>query len=83
MPAQTIAPRTSEASHAMSSTVEFLRNRKLMMFVLVGLATGVMLWLTGAEMALGVTAYLVLGIVIVLVISIVNSMKKQEAQKNG
>lgn len=66
MPAQTIAPRTSEASHAMSSTVEFLRNRKLMMFVLVGLATGVMLWLTGAEMALGVTAYLVLGIVIVI-----------------
>jgi heavy metal translocating P-type ATPase len=46
--------------------VEFLRNRKLMMFVLVGLATGVMLWLTGAEMALGVTAYLVLGIVIVI-----------------
>ena len=37
-----------------------------MMFVLVGLATGVMLWLTGAEMALGVTAYLVLGIVIVI-----------------
>ena len=35
-------------------------------FVLVGLATGVMLWLTGAEMALGVTAYLVLGIVIVI-----------------
>ena len=66
MPAQTIAPRTSEASHAMSSTVDFLRNRKLMMFVLVGLATGVMLWLTGAEMALGVTAYLVLGIVIVI-----------------
>lgn len=66
MPAQTIAPRTSEASHAMSSTVEFLRNRKLVMFVLVGLATGVMLWLTGAEMALGVTAYLVLGIVIVI-----------------
>lgn len=66
MPAQTIAPRTSEASHAMSSTVEFLRNRKLMMFVLVGLATGVMLWLTGAEIALGVTAYLVLGIVIVI-----------------
>lgn len=66
MPAQTIAPRTSEASHAMSSTVEFLRNRKLMMFVLVGLATGVMLWLTGTEMALGVTAYLVLGIVIVI-----------------
>lgn len=50
----------------MSSTVEFLRNRKLMMFVLVGLATGVMLWLTGAEMAIGVTAYLVLGIVIVI-----------------
>lgn len=50
----------------MSSTVEFLRNRKLMMFVLVGLATGVMLWLTGAETALGVTAYLVLGIVIVI-----------------
>lgn len=50
----------------MSSTVDFLRNRKLMMFVLVGLATGVMLWLTGAEMALGVTAYLVLGIVIVI-----------------
>lgn len=50
----------------MSSTVEFLRNRKLMMFVLVGLATGVMLWLTGAEMTLGVTAYLVLGIVIVI-----------------
>ena len=50
----------------MSSTVEFLRTRKLMMFVLVGLATGVMLWLTGAEMALGVTAYLVLGIVIVI-----------------
>ncbi|MCT1549024.1 heavy metal translocating P-type ATPase [Brevibacterium casei] len=46
--------------------MEFLRNRKLMMFVLVGLATGVMLWLTGAEMALGVTAYLVLGIVIVI-----------------
>lgn len=66
MPAQTIAPRTSEASHAMSSTVEFLHNRKLMMFVLVGLATGVMLWLTGTEMALGVTAYLVLGIVIVI-----------------
>lgn len=36
------------------------------MFVLVGLVTGVMLWLTGAEMALGVTAYLVLGIVIVI-----------------
>lgn len=36
------------------------------MFVLVGLATGVMLWLTGTEMALGVTAYLVLGIVIVI-----------------
>lgn len=36
------------------------------MFVLVGLATGVVLWLTGAEMALGVTAYLVLGIVIVI-----------------
>lgn len=36
------------------------------MFVLVGLATGVMLWLTGAEMALGVTAYLVLGIVLVI-----------------
>lgn len=50
----------------MSSTVEFLHNRKLMMFVLVGLATGVMLWLTGTEMALGVTAYLVLGIVIVI-----------------
>jgi len=50
----------------MSSKVEFLRNRKLMMFVLLGLATGVMLWLTGAEMALEVTAYLVLGIVIVI-----------------
>ncbi|MFC5432401.1 heavy metal translocating P-type ATPase [Microbacterium suwonense] len=50
----------------MSSAGEFLRTRKLMMFVLVGLATGVMLWLTGAEMALGVTAYLVLGIVIVI-----------------
>lgn len=75
MPAQTIAPRTSEASHAMSSTGEFLRNRKLMMFVLVGLATGVMLWLTGAEMVLGVTAYLVLGIVIVIVITAIDMFK--------
>ena len=32
---------------------------------------------------LAIAAVMVLGIVIVLVISIVNSMKKQEAQKNG
>ena len=66
MPVQTLAPHTPEASHALSSTVEFLRNRKLMIFVLVGLATGVVLWLTGADTPLAVTAYLVLGIVIVI-----------------
>ena len=37
-----------------------------MMFVIAGLAAGVALWITGAVTALAVTAYLVLGIVIVI-----------------
>ena len=37
-----------------------------MIFVLVGLATGVVLWLTGAETPLAVTSYLVLSVVIVI-----------------
>ncbi|MGO3148381.1 MAG: heavy metal translocating P-type ATPase [Leucobacter sp.] len=37
-----------------------------MIFVLVGLAAGVVLWLTGAETPLAITAYLVLGVVIVI-----------------
>ena len=66
MRAQTLPPHTRQSSRAISLTVEFFRNRKLMIFVLVGLATGVVLWLTGAETPLAVTAYLVLGIVIVI-----------------
>ncbi|MBP1324961.1 heavy metal translocating P-type ATPase [Leucobacter exalbidus] len=66
MPVQALAAQASESSRALSPTVEFLRNRKLMIFVLVGLTTGVVLWLAGAEMPLAVTAYLVLGVVIVV-----------------
>lgn len=66
MPVQTLTPQTRESSRAISQTVEFFRNRKLMRFVLIGLTTGVVLWLTGAEIALAVTAYLVLGVVIVI-----------------
>ena len=66
MPAQTLTPHTRESTRAISPTIEFLRNRKLMMFVLVGLTTGVVLWATGLITALAVTAYLVLGIVIVI-----------------
>lgn len=66
MPTQIRTPHTRQSSHPISSTMEFFRNRKLMMFVLVGLAVGVVLWLTGAETPLAVTAYLVLGVVIVI-----------------
>ena len=66
MPAQTLTPHTRESSRAISPTVEFFRNRKLMIFVLVGLAAGVVFWLTGVETPLAVTAYLVLGVVIVI-----------------
>ena len=66
MPAQTLAPHPRQSSRAISPTVEFFRNRKLMIFVLVGLATGVVLWLTGAETPLAVTSYLVLSVVIVI-----------------
>ena len=54
MPAQTLAPHPPEASRAISPAVEFFWNRKLMIFVLVGLVTGVVLWATGLTTALAV-----------------------------
>src|SRR5690625_1537437 len=46
--------------------LQFLRGRLLMVFVMIGLATGVALWAAGLETALAVTAYLVLSVVIVV-----------------
>lgn len=43
----------------------FLRGRLLLVFVLVGLTTGVVLWALGQEVLLALTAYLVLGVVII------------------
>ncbi len=66
MPSQTAAMPARELSRKISSTVDFFRNRKLMIFVLLGLTIGVVLWLAGAEKPLAITAYLVLSIVIVI-----------------
>ncbi|MGB4967806.1 MAG: hypothetical protein WBO35_06430, partial [Candidatus Saccharimonadales bacterium] len=46
-------------------TLQFLRSRPLMVFVVIGLATGVTLWATGQQTALAITAFLVVGVVIV------------------
>ncbi|MGX1702962.1 heavy metal translocating P-type ATPase [Microbacterium sp. NPDC055357] len=66
MPAQTVSPPTRESPRAASLTLAFLRSRKLMIFVMIGLTTGVVLWVAGLTTALAVTAYLVLGIVIAI-----------------
>lgn len=66
MPTQTIASPTREAPSSTSRAVEFLRRRKFMIFVIIGLTAGLVLWATGQTTALAVTAYLVLGIVIVV-----------------
>lgn len=47
-------------------TMSFLRAHPLMVFVIIGLATGVILWATGPHAALAVVAYVVVGIVVVL-----------------
>src|SRR5690625_5229188 len=44
----------------------FLQNRKLMIFVVIGLTAGVVLWMTDITPALVVTAYVVLGVVIIV-----------------
>lgn len=69
MPAQTVTPDTGQSPRATSPTVELLRSRKLMIFVMLGLTAGVVLWLTGLTTALAVTAYLVLSVVIVITAS--------------
>lgn len=66
MPSRNSAPITQESRHTISPVMEFLLGRKLMVFVVIGLTTGVALWVTGQTMALAVTAYLVLGVVILL-----------------
>jgi len=64
MPTHTSTPRNPELQRAISPAVEFLLGRKLMVFVVIGLVTGVALWATSQSVALAVTAYLVLGVVI-------------------
>lgn len=66
MRAQAVAPHTGESTRVISPTMDFLRTRKLMIFVMLGLIAGVVLWLSGQMTALAFTAYPVLGIVIVI-----------------
>ncbi len=66
MSTKTSTPLTEDSRSAISPAIDFLMGRKLMVFVVIGLATGVMLWVSGLTVALAVTAYLVLGIVILI-----------------
>lgn len=47
------------------AALRFVSGRPLMLFVIAGLTAGVVFWATGAAVALAVTAYAVLGVVIV------------------
>lgn len=47
-------------------TLHFLRSRLLLVFVIIGLTTGVILWATGQQSLLAVTAFLVVGVVVVI-----------------
>ncbi|ASK67120.1 cadmium-translocating P-type ATPase [Brachybacterium avium] len=66
VPDQATTTRTRTSRSATSPVVEQLRDRAMMLFVIAGLAAGVILWATGLTTALAVIAYLVLGIVIVV-----------------
>ncbi|WP_394214871.1 heavy metal translocating P-type ATPase [Brachybacterium vulturis] len=66
MPDQATTTRATAARSAPSPVVEHLRDRALLLFVIAGLAAGVILWATGQSAALAVIAYLVLGVVIVV-----------------
>ncbi|HCS60099.1 MAG TPA: heavy metal translocating P-type ATPase [Microbacterium sp.] len=68
MPIKTVTPEDRDSAHVTPKVVEFLRSRMLMIFVMIGLATGITLWATGLETALAVTAYLVLGLVIMVTV---------------
>ena len=48
----------------MHEVLPFLRSRPLMIFVVIGLATGVTLWALGQTLPLAVVAYIVIGVVI-------------------
>lgn len=48
----------------MREVLQFLRSRPLMIFVVIGLATGVTLWALGQALPLAVVAYIVIGVVI-------------------
>ena len=61
-----IAENRSTTRSPFRGTLQFLRGRTLMMFVIIGLTTGVILWAAGQQTALAVTAYLVLGVVIII-----------------
>ena len=50
----------------LAGVLQFFRGRLLTVLVIVGLTAGVVLWATGQDVALAVTAWTVLGIVIVL-----------------
>lgn len=63
---KSVSSESSEATRVALRILQFLRGRLLMVFVMIGLATGVMSWATGSGAVLAGTAYLVLGIVIIL-----------------
>ena len=63
----TISTTTSERSIETSpaqQVLTFLRGRLLLVYVVVGLTTGVILWAVGQQTALAITAYAVMGVVI-------------------
>ncbi|TDT31028.1 heavy metal translocating P-type ATPase [Naumannella halotolerans] len=63
---QTLSPLEAPAKPGLlRETLQFSRSRPLMVFVVIGLATGVTLWATGQQTALAITAFLVVGVVIV------------------
>ena len=64
MPAKAIQIASSVKPLVVSDPMQFFRRRLLMLVVIAGLVTGIVLWAAGLEMALAVTTYLVLGIVI-------------------
>ena len=64
---QTLSPREDPAKPGLlHETLQFLRSRLLMVFVIIGLATGVVLWAAGLQTALAITAFLVVGVAIVV-----------------
>lgn len=59
-------PDAQSTPGLLQETLRFLRGRLLMVFVIIGLATGVVMWATGQQTALTITAFLVVSVVIVI-----------------